>query len=228
MFAIAFGGLLASGIAKMDGISGLQNWRWVFILEGLVTVVVGVFTFFLVPDFPEQSVWLTDAEREHLKEIAGVKEPSRVEFKDFGRFFDDFKRVLGAFMYFGIITPAYCEYDWLPLQLIFTKLFSLRILRPYYYQIARLQRHPDSATIGPSRSRRTSAHHCYRNVVRCGTPSLSVRRIRSCACRSWPCVTLYDPSLRSSICITISSYDGRQHIRYCDNLLVYNESTRAL
>lgn len=34
----AFSGLLAFGIAKMDGIGNLEGWRWIFILEVLATV----------------------------------------------------------------------------------------------------------------------------------------------------------------------------------------------
>lgn len=37
----AFSGLLAFAIAKMDGIGNLEGWRWIFILEGLVTVSKG-------------------------------------------------------------------------------------------------------------------------------------------------------------------------------------------
>ena len=36
----AFGGLLARLIQLMDGTAGLQGWRWIFILEGILTVVV--------------------------------------------------------------------------------------------------------------------------------------------------------------------------------------------
>jgi hypothetical protein len=37
----AFGGLLARGILEMRGVAGLAGWRWIFILEGLLTFVVG-------------------------------------------------------------------------------------------------------------------------------------------------------------------------------------------
>ena len=37
----AFGGLLARGITEMDGLGGLDGWAWIFILEGLITFVVG-------------------------------------------------------------------------------------------------------------------------------------------------------------------------------------------
>ena len=47
----------------MDGIAGLAGWRWIFILEGLATVVVAVAAFFLLHDFPETANFLTEEER---------------------------------------------------------------------------------------------------------------------------------------------------------------------
>lgn len=38
----AFGGLLARGIGEMDGIGGKGGWAWIFIIEGLVTFIVGM------------------------------------------------------------------------------------------------------------------------------------------------------------------------------------------
>ena len=43
----AFGGLLASAIGKMDGICGYLGWRWIFILEGILTCVVSAVCFFV-------------------------------------------------------------------------------------------------------------------------------------------------------------------------------------
>jgi hypothetical protein len=37
----AFGGLLARAIMEMDGVGGLASWQWIFILEGIATVIVG-------------------------------------------------------------------------------------------------------------------------------------------------------------------------------------------
>lgn len=62
----AFSGLLAFAIAKMDGVGGLEGWRWIFILEGIATVVVAVFSFFLLYDFPETAGFLTEEEREFV------------------------------------------------------------------------------------------------------------------------------------------------------------------
>lgn len=52
----AFGGLLASAIGKMDGIGGYLGWRWIFILEGLLTCVVAVGFVFVFPGFVEGAV----------------------------------------------------------------------------------------------------------------------------------------------------------------------------
>ena len=54
-FAGAFAGLLASAIGKMDHIRGYSAWRWIFILEGILTCVCSVAAFFLVAGFPEDA-----------------------------------------------------------------------------------------------------------------------------------------------------------------------------
>lgn len=103
LVAGAFGGLLASAIANMDGVGGLENWRWIFILEGLGTIVVGGLSYFLITDFPEQARWITIQEREFIRHRTGHdKAPHQsVGMQDVGWFFGDPKRILGAFMYWG-------------------------------------------------------------------------------------------------------------------------------
>ena len=58
------GGLLAAAISHMDGIGGKPGWAWIFILEGLITVVCGVISFWILPDFPTNAKFLTEAERQ--------------------------------------------------------------------------------------------------------------------------------------------------------------------
>lgn len=63
----AFSGLLAAGITKMDGLGGQEGWRWIFIIEGLASVAIGVTTFFLLPDTPSLSGrWLKPEEQRFL------------------------------------------------------------------------------------------------------------------------------------------------------------------
>ncbi|KAG2142088.1 MFS general substrate transporter [Suillus cothurnatus] len=63
-FSNAFGSLLASGIlATMEGFLGYAAWRWLFFLEGYLTVFVGICGIFILPDFPSGPArWLTSAE----------------------------------------------------------------------------------------------------------------------------------------------------------------------
>ncbi|RPD53169.1 MFS general substrate transporter [Lentinus tigrinus ALCF2SS1-7] len=57
--ASAFSGLLAAAIIHMEGVGGRHGWAWVFILEGLFTVLFGIVSFFLLPDTPEQALLLS-------------------------------------------------------------------------------------------------------------------------------------------------------------------------
>ncbi|KAK2752473.1 hypothetical protein FQN54_008135 [Arachnomyces sp. PD_36] len=62
----AFGGILAWGIAHMRGVGGYNGWRWIFILEGLLTVVVAFGAYFFVYNYPDTAEFLTEDEREYI------------------------------------------------------------------------------------------------------------------------------------------------------------------
>ncbi|KAG8907976.1 hypothetical protein FRB99_001142 [Tulasnella sp. 403] len=62
----AFGGLLAAGLAKLDGRGGLQGWAWIFLVEGLFTVLVSIASYFLMQDYPATAKFLTESERKHV------------------------------------------------------------------------------------------------------------------------------------------------------------------
>ncbi|KAL1869971.1 hypothetical protein VTK73DRAFT_2892 [Phialemonium thermophilum] len=61
----AFAGLISAGIVEnMDGVRGLEPWRWLFIIEGAMTVFAVPFAYFILPNFPSTTRWLTKEERE--------------------------------------------------------------------------------------------------------------------------------------------------------------------
>src|SRR5437588_344115 len=62
----AFAGLLAVGLSKMDGLGGQEGWRWILIIEGLLTVGVAISAFFIVLDTPDRAKFLTKDEKEFL------------------------------------------------------------------------------------------------------------------------------------------------------------------
>jgi hypothetical protein len=47
----------------MDGVGGYAGWRWIFILEGLLTILVALVAPFAIHDSPETAKFLTDEER---------------------------------------------------------------------------------------------------------------------------------------------------------------------
>lgn len=108
----AFAGLLASAIGKMDHMRGFRGWRWIFILEGVLTCLVGLSFFFLLPGFPEKAKWLTAEERAYVLARLQVDQgrsaaEREITLRDVGRVFKDYKIYLGGFMYFGLVVPAY-------------------------------------------------------------------------------------------------------------------------
>lgn len=64
----AFGGLLAYLILKMDGVGGYAGWRWVFILEGLFSLLVAAIVWFGLPNDPSNAYFL-DAREKNLMRI---------------------------------------------------------------------------------------------------------------------------------------------------------------
>ncbi|KDQ55120.1 hypothetical protein JAAARDRAFT_60082 [Jaapia argillacea MUCL 33604] len=60
----AFGSLIAAGIlSNMNGMLGIQAWRWLFYIEGAITMSVGFLAMWSLPDFPHNTRWLSPAER---------------------------------------------------------------------------------------------------------------------------------------------------------------------
>lgn len=121
-FAGAFGGLFAAAIGNMNGICGMLAWRWIFILEGCLTVVVGFLLFFFITDLPEKAKGLrgdelralqihlhneddnwNDANRDNGNEAKRI--PS-VSFRDFTSAILDIKMWLAGLIYLGIVMPV--------------------------------------------------------------------------------------------------------------------------
>lgn len=61
----AFGGAIAYGIGHLNGHSDLKGFRWLFIIEGLITTVCTVLVIFFLPDWPSsrRSRWLSDEDK---------------------------------------------------------------------------------------------------------------------------------------------------------------------
>ncbi|KAF7979072.1 hypothetical protein HWV62_43567 [Athelia sp. TMB] len=106
----AFGGLLAYGIEHMEGIGGLHGWQWIFCLEGIVTVLVAVFSFFGMHDYPATAKFLTETERAHVVQM--LQDDSRNAATHFDMKFVwqamcDYHTYLQIGIYIGVLIPVY-------------------------------------------------------------------------------------------------------------------------
>ncbi|OHW97753.1 major facilitator superfamily transporter [Colletotrichum incanum] len=72
--ASAFAGILAYGLMQMNGQQGLTGWRWIFIIEGVLTCVLGLAGYWLLVDFPDskRKDWSFLGERERAWIVARV------------------------------------------------------------------------------------------------------------------------------------------------------------
>ena len=112
----AFSGLLAFGIANMKGVGGRPGWAWIFILEGLATVIIGVACFFVMPDTPALSgKWLNEEEMRYLAIQSALKNGGNAMSEKSDKFkwtylkdlLTDYKLYLQAWILF---TASVCAY----------------------------------------------------------------------------------------------------------------------
>lgn len=108
----AFSGLLATAIHNMDGVGGKAGWRWIFILEGLATVVCAVASFWIIEDFPDKAKFLSEPERvfviRRLQEDMQFSAAGEVfRFKYIKDALTDIKTYLAMGIYMGFDGPLF-------------------------------------------------------------------------------------------------------------------------
>ncbi|KAI0043574.1 MFS general substrate transporter [Auriscalpium vulgare] len=115
----AFGGLLAAAIANMDGVGGKPAWAWIFILEGLATVIAGAVSFFVIQDFPDTAHFLSEPERtvvirrlQQDDQFSAAGENLKV--RNIWKSLTDWKTWIGMFVYVGSDMPLYAFSLFLP------------------------------------------------------------------------------------------------------------------
>jgi MFS family permease len=63
----SFGGLFAYALLKMDGVGGLEGWRWLFIIEGCASVLISILVFFVLPDDFESAKFLNEEDKQLMR-----------------------------------------------------------------------------------------------------------------------------------------------------------------
>jgi MFS transporter, ACS family, tartrate transporter len=104
--SLAVGAPLSTAILQMDGLGGLKGWQWLFIIEGVPTVLFGLVFLTVMPDKPRDAKWLSADERGWLqntidsehKAVAAVHGTSVLQA------FADPRLIALAFIYFANTT----------------------------------------------------------------------------------------------------------------------------
>lgn len=123
--ASALTGIMAYGLSQMDGVAGLSGWRWIFVIEGIISCLFAFISYAFLVGFPEDSSqpwnFLSNQEREFvLRRVDrdrgdAITEP--FSFTTFLKPATDFKVWVFAFMFFCVTAVGYSINYFLPIIL---------------------------------------------------------------------------------------------------------------
>jgi MFS transporter, ACS family, tartrate transporter len=106
--AVAFGSPISTALLGLDGLFGLRGWQIMFIAEAIPTVVIGVLTFFVLTDRPQQAKFLTEAERNWLVSTIAAERRATEAVRRYSLWEALYnpKVLLLALNYLGIVTAS--------------------------------------------------------------------------------------------------------------------------
>ena len=106
--AVAIGAPISTGLLGLDGLFGLRGWQVMYIAEAIPTVVIGVITFFVLTDRPEQARFLTAEERNWLVTTIAAERRATEAVRKFTLWQALYnpKVLLLALNYLGIVTAS--------------------------------------------------------------------------------------------------------------------------
>jgi ACS family tartrate transporter-like MFS transporter len=126
--ATVIGGPVSGALLELHGFGGLKGWHWLFIIEGLPAIVLGVIALKFLDDRPEDARWLSVAERRALAETlaAEAKATRQTGYAGLGQALTRPRVLTLGLIYFCIVVGLYGIGFWMP-QVIQT--FGLDPLR---------------------------------------------------------------------------------------------------
>jgi MFS transporter, ACS family, tartrate transporter len=121
-FAIAvpvstvIGAPISGLLLGLDGAMGLRGWQWLFIVEGVPSVLLGVITWFYLTDRPAKADWLTTEQKAWLaakleSEVAAKQAANHLSL---GQALSSPKVIALSLIYFGFVAALYGMQFWLP------------------------------------------------------------------------------------------------------------------
>lgn len=116
-FAIAgvVGGPIAGFImSRMVGVGSLANWQWLFIIEGIPSVLAGIAVLRYLPEKPAKANWLTQAERDHVSAVIAREDAAPEKHSDLNSLVRNPKVWFCALAYFCIVSGNATIAFWTP------------------------------------------------------------------------------------------------------------------
>lgn len=113
----ALGSPISAALLQMDGLAGYAGWQWMFVLEAIPAVLLGIVVLFYLTDRPARAKWLTEEEREWLQNTMLAEEQARAAGPKHSSAWSGLadKRVLAlALVYFGTSAGLYTLGIWAP------------------------------------------------------------------------------------------------------------------
>ena len=100
----------------LDGAMGLKGWQWLFIIEGVPSILLGVVTWFYLTDRPEHAAWLSGEQKTWLaaKLNAEIAAKQAGKHMTLGEALSSPKVILLSLVYFGFVSALYGMQFWLP------------------------------------------------------------------------------------------------------------------
>jgi D-galactonate transporter len=121
-FAIAvpvstvIGAPISGLLLGLDGVMGLRGWQWLFIIEGIPSVLLGIVTWFYLTDRPEKARWLAPEQKAWLaaKLQAETAAKQAATHLTLGQALSSPKVITLSLIYFGFVAALYGMQFWLP------------------------------------------------------------------------------------------------------------------
>ncbi len=118
MTAVAFSGVIGGPLSgwimeNFSGTHGLAGWQWLFVLEGIPSVILGVATFFYLDDTVLKAKWLNPEEKAFLKARLDADAATKVHLP-IAKIFTDLRVWIFSGIYFFLVMGLYGIGFWLP------------------------------------------------------------------------------------------------------------------
>jgi MFS transporter, ACS family, 4-hydroxyphenylacetate permease len=114
---IAIASSISGFLLQMEGFLGLAGWRWLFLLEGLPAVVLGVACLFYLDDGPARAAWLSEQEKQEIEarlERDRALEHNATTQRGILSQLGSRNVVLLSVTYFGLVTSLNANSTWVP------------------------------------------------------------------------------------------------------------------